>query len=227
MGVTVLYPGVEVGHLTVIERQEKGCRCRCTCGNECFRTYTTLYKAISVNSDLYCSGDCSERLYRITRIDVNDIVGKKFNRLKVIRYSHTVRYTIGNKYYYECICDCGNIVVVERQNLLSGHTLSCGCIRSMGHLFVEGTNLSLIRDDKAVRVDNKSGHTGVCYDKGGRVWKAYIGFRGVKYHLGNFKDKQGAIDARERAEKEYWGEIRERYGSLCNKENLKKSIKSS
>ncbi len=57
-------------------------------------------------------------------MDVNDIVGKKFGRLKVIRlYEKRNSY-----YYYLCKCDCGNETVVCRSSLIYGFTKSCGCL---------------------------------------------------------------------------------------------------
>ena len=58
---TVVYVGREVGHLTILEKQGNKYRCRCACGNECFKPYITLYKAIESKSDIYCSRDCSAK----------------------------------------------------------------------------------------------------------------------------------------------------------------------
>lgn len=52
-----------------------------------------------------------------------DLVGKKFNRLTVVRDA-------GNKNgssIWECVCDCGNIVTVQGVKLIHNHTKSCGC----------------------------------------------------------------------------------------------------
>lgn len=69
------------------------------------------------------------------KIDPTDIIGKKFNLLTPYDYyeKRTPRKTPnhGNKtrhlYIYKCHCDCGNEFEVERYNLMSGHTQSCGC----------------------------------------------------------------------------------------------------
>lgn len=37
---------------------------------------------------------------------------------------------VSKKVYWECQCDCGNIVVVRGTNLKNGHTKSCGCFRN-------------------------------------------------------------------------------------------------
>lgn len=55
--------------------------------------------------------------------DFDYMVGKKFNKLTVIK-------KVGKKnnyYLYECECECGNHVVVDGGHLRSGNTKSCGC----------------------------------------------------------------------------------------------------
>ena len=47
---------------------------------------------------------------------------------KYIKTEHdTFRYT-----KWKCLCDCGNIILVDGTKLRSGHTQSCGCIISKG-----------------------------------------------------------------------------------------------
>lgn len=61
-----------------------------------------------------------------------DIIGMRFGRLTVQSYSHSQKSEkwAGYKHYYNCICDCGNTYIGERNSLKSGNTQSCGCIRS-------------------------------------------------------------------------------------------------
>lgn len=47
--------------------------------------------------------------------------GKKFNKLTIIKRTEE------KKYFYDCICDCGNKVSVSQYNIVSGNTKSCGC----------------------------------------------------------------------------------------------------
>lgn len=54
-----------------------------------------------------------------------DMSGQRFDRLTVICYDHS---DSGDS-LWRCRCDCGNEVVVRRQNLLSGLTKSCGCLK--------------------------------------------------------------------------------------------------
>lgn len=55
-----------------------------------------------------------------------DLTGRRFGRLTVIQYDHTTEE--GNA-CWRCRCDCGNETVVRRQNLQSGLTQSCGCLK--------------------------------------------------------------------------------------------------
>ena len=49
------------------------------------------------------------------------LFGRRFGRL-IAR-----RYVKGSK--WECICDCGTIVIVDTAKLTTGHTKSCGCLQ--------------------------------------------------------------------------------------------------
>lgn len=52
------------------------------------------------------------------------IVGKRFGRLTVLSYSHSIGYTK----YYLCKCDCGNEKTISKCSLTSGKSKSCGCL---------------------------------------------------------------------------------------------------
>jgi len=54
-----------------------------------------------------------------------DLVGQKFGRLTVVKFSH-VR---DSRTYWLCKCDCGTEVIVLGGSLRSGRTKSCGCYR--------------------------------------------------------------------------------------------------
>lgn len=62
--------------------------------------------------------------------DVNDIIGKKFGRLTVVKFDHKKKKNDNRHYYnyYLCRCDCGNLKIVERAKLIYLHTQSCGCL---------------------------------------------------------------------------------------------------
>lgn len=55
---------------------------------------------------------------------MDDIVGKKFNMLTVIK---EVEERKGNSIQYLCICDCGKEVIKVGSSVKSGRVKSCGC----------------------------------------------------------------------------------------------------
>lgn len=59
-----------------------------------------------------------------------DLVGQTFNRLKVLSLAQ--RKGANGQRYWNCICDCGAIRVVNTGNLRSGEVKSCGCLRNEG-----------------------------------------------------------------------------------------------
>ena len=58
-----------------------------------------------------------------------DMVGKKFNKLLVLRDSG-IRGA-RNRIKYVCLCDCGNESIVFGEPLRREHTKSCGCDKSI------------------------------------------------------------------------------------------------
>lgn len=62
-----------------------------------------------------------------------DLTGRRFGRLVVLRREGT-RYYVGEKRYWavptwRCRCDCGKECTVNGNNLRTGRTRSCGCLR--------------------------------------------------------------------------------------------------
>lgn len=108
------------GHLVVSRHRESDrtfYTMKCSCG--CI-FYT---RAEHVKTTLGCKA-C--RYLKIKPKGVKeDLSGKKYNRLTVIRLSHFK----GSHSIWECQCDCGKVLYVMRGNLVKGHTKSCGCFR--------------------------------------------------------------------------------------------------
>ena len=55
---------------------------------------------------------------------INNLTGKKFNRLTVVGYVKSK-----NRPAWECICECKKITIVTTDKLLSETIKSCGCLR--------------------------------------------------------------------------------------------------
>lgn len=74
---------------------------------------------------------------------INDLTGKTFGKLTVIRRAEDHVSKNGNKRVaWLCKCECGNELVVLGLNLTRNHTVSCGCARKSGRkkLMVDITN---------------------------------------------------------------------------------------
>lgn len=56
-----------------------------------------------------------------------DLTGRYFERIKVVRIAG--RNSSGS-IVWECQCKCGNITKVRTADLMSGHTVSCGCLKN-------------------------------------------------------------------------------------------------
>lgn len=54
-----------------------------------------------------------------------DLIGCKFGRLTVVEFDRLQNH----KTYWKCVCDCGLTVIATGNNLRSGNTQSCGCLR--------------------------------------------------------------------------------------------------
>lgn len=56
-----------------------------------------------------------------------ELAGERFGRLKVIKNAGTDK---NGKTIWECQCDCGNHTFSLGSNLMSGKSLSCGCLKN-------------------------------------------------------------------------------------------------
>lgn len=56
-----------------------------------------------------------------------DITGCRFGRLVAVR---PLGKSASWQVQWECRCDCGRTVAIYKNNLIAGHTRSCGCLRS-------------------------------------------------------------------------------------------------
>lgn len=111
--------GKRYGHLTVLKvdnnkTDKLSLICKCDCG-----------KIISVNaSNLSEKG--GQRSCGCTRGTAKrkDITGIKFGELVAIE---PIKDKNKKDVVWNCLCSCGNYTTVQANNLISGHTQSCGC----------------------------------------------------------------------------------------------------
>ena len=110
-------------HLTVLFRVESPSRkamwlCLCECGN------LVIVAATALKNGHTKSCGCIQGL---------NLVGQKFTCLLVLEKVYNNGIGTG---YWKCLCDCGNITYVTTYRLTSGHTKSCGCLKSAGEFFI-------------------------------------------------------------------------------------------
>lgn len=117
--------GNKYGKLTVIrelEERDKYNRrqylCKCDCGNE----------KIVRRNNLICEKTKSCGCIKIgPKKKIINIIGNKYGKLTVIK--ELEEKSNNNQRLYLCKCDCGNEKIVAQNNLISGDTKSCGCIK--------------------------------------------------------------------------------------------------
>lgn len=126
---------------------------------------------------------------------VLDMVGLKFNKLKIIK---AVGYL--NKrchYYVECICDCGKIDIKAAEPIKSGKIVSCDCYRRSvcsKRLKTHGESPYVVGKNKIfnlwISIKNR------CFNKNAKAYPNYGGrgitmCNGLRHSFISFKDKVG------------------------------------
>ena len=118
--------GQQFGLLTVINKTDKRdsqgniiWECKCSCGNPKSVYVPTASLKRKHNTSCGCHG-------------AGYLVGKKFGHLTVIAKSDSKTNGLKRQWLCECDCAARNKVLVTTDHLKSGHTVSCGCIKSKG-----------------------------------------------------------------------------------------------
>lgn len=114
-------------------------KCQCDCGSAPF-----LIQKISLTTGHSLSCGCLQKEIVTKKWEnfreENNIVGKRFGKLTVTKFAGIK----DNNSLYECACDCGNVDIYWRFNLVSGYSKSCGCLLSIGE---ENINSILTKND--------------------------------------------------------------------------------
>lgn len=181
--------------------------CQCDCGN-----IKSVYRDKLLNGNTVSCG-CARKY-----VNMKDLTGQKFGRLTAVERTDKKS---GHSYIYKCRCDCGNVCFVSGYSLSKMITQSCGCLASEVHkksykkgmdarssYYVDQTDVLNILPKKP-RKNNTSGYTGVVFNKQSGTWRAYIYFKGNKYYLGSYSNKEDAAAARKVAESKIFGNFLE------------------
>ena len=114
---------------------------------------------------------------------------KRFGKL-VVNY-----YTDENNYY--CVCDCGNKIIIAKNQLHDNS--SCGCVNRFLFLSLVGA-LDEGNTLKANQPLEFNEGRGISFDKKKGKWRSRIVYQSKEYHLGYFTDKETALEVRKVAE---------------------------
>lgn len=70
---------------------------------------------------------------------IKSLIGRKFGKLEVVKMTEKRKRGC---VVYECLCECGNKKEASSDQLMTGHTKSCGCLKreSPNHLIHGKTN---------------------------------------------------------------------------------------
>lgn len=104
--------------------------CQCDCGNQCEVSGNNLRTGHTKSCGCLRQVVCSEIGKKQQIIDE---VGKTYGKLTVISF-HSIK---GHVAHWNCQCDCGHQCVVAGTHLRSGHTQSCGCLKSQGEMLIK------------------------------------------------------------------------------------------
>lgn len=172
--------GQKFNMLTILEELPEGkALCMCDCGN------INIVAKNKVVNGLTKSCGCR----RVEKIDCNDIVGRTFGRLTVLRCEGK----IDSKYLYTCKCACGKIAKgIGRGNLIDKATQSCGCLKSDNNVRVTDSQSNNLYSERK----------GLTYNKKLNRWYARLTYKNVDYYLGSSRNYEEAEEMRNRADEE-------------------------
>lgn len=128
--------GQKINKWTVFDIIKKDCgdgmrpyaNCKCECGT----VKLVLVKNLINNRSKDCG--CG-RKRTVGELFSKDLTGQKFGKLLVIE-SLKDRSEAGHK-LYRCLCDCGNEIVLQTNQLTTHHTSSCGCLLSYYNMYIK------------------------------------------------------------------------------------------
>lgn len=108
--------------------------CQCECGTQRYKEYRDLYSGRSLSCGCFRTEQVIQRNFEKGNIKI----GTKFGHLTFIKDLGYRKQNSRDKQerWGLCQCDCGNTIEVSNNNLKSGGTTSCGCIKSRGESLI-------------------------------------------------------------------------------------------
>ena len=173
MGKFIDLTGQKFGKLVVLSRAENKHKhvrwnCLCECGNI----------TITNGSDLRSGDAISCGCYKLEMFDkyrkqkITNLVGRTFGRLTVVSRAKKNRW---GHACWNCVCTCGNAIIVEDIKLKRNATNSCACLRN--ELASQRMTTHGLSHHRLYHI--LAGMQGRCYNPNNPKYKRYGG-RGIK-----------------------------------------------
>ena len=135
MGKRIDLTGQKFGRLTVLDfygsdkRRESIWRCQCECGNITNVLSSNLRKGYTK------SCGCLQKEKAGKNTPIKDLSNMSFGQLTVL---YPTSQRLNGQVVWHCKCTCGKEIDVRSNNLISGNTFSCGCLKqSHGEYLIE------------------------------------------------------------------------------------------
>lgn len=185
-------------------------KCECKCGNITYVDTKHLK-----NGETQSCGCLHREIVKQKRRNGADLSGQTIGPFTVISYHHSGE---DKNIYWNCRCNvCGEECITTTHKIRTNK--SCGCLEKkalqigqeicrVSHQ--ENTSLHQIKDRKEYKT-NSTGKRGVSYNKRSGKYTARITFQGKRYWLGSYQTLEGAVQAREIAERNIFGRFIEWY----------------
>lgn len=104
-------------HVGKQKKRRKVWLCKCDCGNQ----IKVIEMSLLSGNTLSCGCLVADRL---RESKFNNLEGRQFGRLLVLKWLRS----IPKHQIWHCQCECGELIDVRANNLLTGTTKSCGCL---------------------------------------------------------------------------------------------------
>lgn len=115
-----------------------------------------------------------------------NLSGIKYGNLLVIKKSYTKKVNNKTRSFWQCLCDCGNIVDIQRDCLIGGGTKSCGCLKLKGYILPQRQKIEKMKKLVLSKI-SKNEKTG-CWNWNGIINTYGYGQQPV-YNLFGFKKR--------------------------------------
>lgn len=198
--------------------RHKRWKCLCPKCEELFITSSQHLR--DKNKPISMCFQCSIRQY-------NDLSGRKFGRLTVTERDYESQ---NGRVKYKCICECGSIVSVQANHLISQEIQSCGCMMSSGEETISKllTNQSICFE-KQKMFDGCKNRTSLRFDFFIPDLNIVIEYQGIQHyepveHFGGVEALEDTIK-RDQIKRDFCKAMGIGYYTISFRENIEEKIR--